>query len=81
VQFPLPIRWGLGIFGALGVLSFLGLFAVPTPLIFLAPWKMTELTARVFCGWSILTFATVVTIAMEGRWSSARIIFDVPWLD
>jgi hypothetical protein len=76
VHFPLPIRWGLGIFGVLGVLSFLGFFAVPTPLISLAPWKLTELTARVFCGWSILTFATVVTIAMEGRGSSARILFE-----
>jgi len=76
VQFSLPFRWGLGIFGILGILSFLGLFAAPTTLITLAPWKLTELTARVFSGWSILTFATVVTISMDGRWSAARILIE-----
>jgi hypothetical protein len=33
LRFPIPICWGLGIFGMLGILSFLVIFAMPAPLI------------------------------------------------
>jgi hypothetical protein len=43
-------------------------------LIAVTPWKLTELTARVFAGWSLLAFLTVLTIAHDGQWSATRIL-------
>jgi hypothetical protein len=37
---------------------------------------LTELTARIFAGWSILTFSTVLSIALDGRWSATRILME-----
>jgi hypothetical protein len=76
LKFGSSVRWGLGIIATIGILSFLVIFFKPSILISLAPWKLTELTARVFSGWSILTLATVMTIAIDGRWSAARILFE-----
>jgi hypothetical protein len=76
LRFSRPVRWGLGIFALIGILSFVVIFIQPSILIPLSPWKLTELTARVFCGWSLLTFATVLMIAVDGRWSSTRILLE-----
>ncbi len=76
LRFSSPIRRALGVFSLIGILSFLVMFIRPSLLISLAPWKLTELTARVFSGWSILTLATLLTIALDGRWSAARILLE-----
>jgi len=76
LRFSLRVRWLLGIAAAAGVVISGLCFAVPSVLISLAPWKLTELTARVFSGWSILTLLTVLTIAVDGRWSATRILFE-----
>jgi hypothetical protein len=70
------VRYGLGIIAGLGILAFLTVFVQPSILISLAPWKLTELTARIFAGWSILTFSTVLSIAIDGRWSATRILME-----
>ncbi len=70
------MRVGMGIVGLIGILFFLVVFIRPSILISLAPWKLTELTARVFCGWSILTFASVLSLGMDGRWSATRIMLE-----
>ena len=74
LRFSPVVRWGLGVLAAIGILIFLVLFIRPSILISLAPWKLTELTARVFTGWTILTLATVLSIARDGRWSATRIL-------
>jgi hypothetical protein len=70
------IKWILGILGGVGVLAFLLVFIQPSILISLAPWKLTELTARIFAGWSILTASTILAIAQDGRWSATRLLLE-----
>ena len=69
-------RRGLEIIAVIGILAVLVIFIRPSILISLAPWKLTELTARIFAGWSILTLAAVLSIAVDGRWSAARILLQ-----
>ncbi|MGE5073576.1 MAG: hypothetical protein ACM3MF_09120 [Anaerolineae bacterium] len=76
VRFSPLARTVLRVGAALGILAFVIVFVQPAILIGLAPWKLTELTARVFAGWSILTLATVYSIAADGRWSAARILVE-----
>jgi hypothetical protein len=76
VRFSRFMRWGLGIFAVLGVAAYLVVFVRPSILISLAPWKLTELTARIFSGWSILVFSTVLSVAWDGRWSATRILLE-----
>jgi hypothetical protein len=75
-RFSPLVRNGLGVIATLGILAFLVVFVQPSILISLAPWKLTELTARIFAGWSILTFSTVLSIALDGRWSATRILME-----
>ena len=70
------VRWVLGIGAAMGTLVFVAAFIQPSILIALTPWKLTELTARVFAGWSVLTLLTTLNIAYDGRWSAARILME-----
>ena len=76
LRFSVPVRRGLTGIGAAGILFFLVMFVWPSFLISAAPWKLTELTARVFCGWSILAFGCVLSIARDGRWSAARTMLE-----
>ncbi len=75
-RFSLSVRRGLGIAAIAGLLVFLLVFIRPVILISIAAWKLTELTARIFAGWSILTFSTILSIALDGRWSSTRILLE-----
>jgi hypothetical protein len=74
VRFSAAVRWLLGAFAAAGALLAVLVFIVPSVLISVAPWKLTELTSRVFAGWSMLTFLTILAIAVDGRWSATRIL-------
>jgi len=76
LRFPSFVNWTLGLVGVIGVLIFLFIFIQPSVLIALTPWKLTELTARVFAGWSILASSTVLSIALDGRWSATRILME-----
>jgi hypothetical protein len=75
-RFSSLIRWALGVVAVIGMLLGLLLFFKPTLLISAAPWKLTELTARIFTGWAFLAFSTALTIARDGRWSATRILFQ-----
>jgi hypothetical protein len=75
-RFSATVRGVLGIGATAGALAFVVVFARPSILIALAPWKLTELTSRVFAGWSILTLLTVLNIAYDGRWSATRILMQ-----
>ncbi len=76
LRFSSRTRWLLGIVAVTGVVIAGLVFALPSFLILVAPWKLTELTARVFTGWSILALLTVLTIALDGRWSAARVLVE-----
>jgi peptidoglycan/LPS O-acetylase OafA/YrhL len=51
-------------------------FVQPSLLMAVAPWRLTELTARVGAGWGALTALTVASIGHDGRWSAARILVE-----
>ena len=76
LRFSRMTRWVLSAGASLGILIFIVVFIAPTILISLAPWKLTPLTARVFAGWTILTLASVVNIALDGRWSATRYLMQ-----
>ena len=76
LRFREPVRRALQVLAGAGILAFLVVFAQPSILISLAAWKLTPLTARVFAGWSILTFSTVLSIGIDGRWSATRILME-----
>jgi peptidoglycan/LPS O-acetylase OafA/YrhL len=75
-MFSARTRMALRVIAVLGLLAFLIVFIRPSILISLAAWKLTELTARIFAGWSILTFATLLSIANDGRWSATRVLME-----
>jgi hypothetical protein len=76
VLFSMPVRWALGGVGAAGVLLALAAFIWPAIYITITPWKLTELTARIFAGWSLLSFCTVLSVARDGRWSATRLLLQ-----
>ena len=76
IRFSSPVRWVLGVGAALGVLAFIVVVIRPSVLIALAPWKLTELTARAFAGWTILTLVAATNVARDGRWSATRILME-----
>jgi hypothetical protein len=76
LRFPSMARWALGSVGVLGTLIFVIMFIKPAILINLTPWRLTELTAQVFAGWSILAFCTLLSIAYDGRWSATRVLME-----
>jgi MFS family permease len=74
VQFSTGARWILGAAGTAGVLLGVAAFFSPAIFISITPWKLTELTARIFAGWSLLSFSTVLSVARVGRWSATRFL-------
>jgi hypothetical protein len=72
VHFSTSARWILGGLATAGALGALLVFILPAIAISTAPWKLTELTARIFSGWTMLSSMTVLMIALDGRWSAAR---------
>ena len=74
--FSRPVRRALGVTGGLGILVALTAFIFPAFYIAITPWKLTELTARIFSGWTMLAAATLVSVAWVGRWSSTRLLLQ-----
>jgi hypothetical protein len=72
VLFSRPVRWILGSLAAAGALGAILVFILPAIAISIAPWKLTELTARIFSGWTMLSSMTVLMITIDGRWSATR---------
>ena len=70
------VRWGLRIFGLVAAAAMLLFFVQPAILISIAPWKLTELTARVGASWGMLTALTITSIGYDGRWSAARVLVE-----
>ncbi len=73
VLVPPAIRWGIGGLGVMTFLIAVLLFLQPDIMSSLWPWKLTPLTARVLGGLFALTGAEEVSIALDARWSAARV--------
>jgi len=73
VLVPPAIRWGIGGLGVITLLIAIPLFLQPDVMSNLWPWKLTPLTARVLGGLLALTGAEELSIALDARWSAARI--------
>jgi hypothetical protein len=70
---PLPIRLSLGILGVIILLISIFLFLQPALVMSVWPWQLTPLTARVMGALFALTGAGELSIALDKRWSAARI--------
>jgi hypothetical protein len=73
---PVLLRLILGVVGVLTLLVSLFLFLFPQTMISLWPWTLTPLTARVLGAMFALPGMVGLGIALDPRWSAARIILQ-----
>ncbi len=73
---PLWLRWLLGLVGALTLIISLLLFLFPQAMIAVWPWTLTPLTARVVGATFALPGLVGLGLALDRRWSAARIILQ-----
>jgi peptidoglycan/LPS O-acetylase OafA/YrhL len=73
---PGPARIGIAAVGVAILLLALVMFVAPALVMDNWPWQLTPLTARVIAGFLGLTGASLVGIANDRRWSSARIMLE-----
>ncbi len=73
---PRPVRWVMGVIGAVELLLGLIMFLWPDLLIPLWPWTLTPLTARILAGWFALPGVGGLVVALEPRWSASRIALE-----
>ena len=72
-------HWARVMFGAVGVINLLislFLFVVPAAMIDVWPWALTPLTARVLSAMFALPAVVGLGMALESRWSAARLILQ-----
>ena len=71
----LPASWrvGFGVVGLGTLLVALLLFVQPAAMIAIWPWQLTPLTARVLGGMFALPGVVEIGLALDPRWSAARI--------
>jgi hypothetical protein len=70
---PTSLRFLFGGMGAVLLLIGTLLFVLPQNMIPLWPWQLSPLTARVGGGWMIMPAVFAILIALDGRWSAARL--------
>ncbi|HAT45901.1 MAG TPA: hypothetical protein DCS90_12445, partial [Ktedonobacter sp.] len=73
---PQVIRLFIGVIGVITLAVSLLLFLQPALMIGLWPWMLTPLTARVVGAMFALPGVVGLGIALEQRWSAARIILE-----
>ena len=71
---PQPLRLVIGTVGAVTLAIAIFLFLNPALMIRLWPWSLTPLTSRVMSAMFSLPGIVGLGLAMDARWSSARII-------
>jgi hypothetical protein len=76
VALPRLFRWLVGVVGVISVVFALLLFVQPDLMIAVWPWKLTPLTARVVGAMFALPGIVGLGIAVDRRWSAARIILQ-----
>jgi hypothetical protein len=73
---PYRLRWLLGFVGALTLIISLLLFLFPQAMIVVWPWTLTPLTARVVGAMFALPGLVGLGLALDQRWSAARVILN-----
>jgi hypothetical protein len=73
VILPVSLRLGFGAVGSITILVALALFIQPATMIAVWPWQLTPLTARVLGGMFALPGVVGIGVALDPRWSAARI--------
>jgi hypothetical protein len=74
--FSRGLRIAIGLLGAVMVVSSAILLVYPQGMIPVWPWALTPLTARAMAAMFALPGLVGILVAMDGRWSSASIIFQ-----
>lgn len=74
-RFPQPLSLAIGGLGVMLTVVSLTLLLIPEALIPAWPWSLTPLTARVMAAMFALSGGVGLGVAIDGRWSSARIPF------
>ena len=75
-SFPYGVRVLGVVLGFVIVLSAVALFAVPAVMIDVWPWAVSPLTARILSGWFALFGVVTFAVALDPRWSAARILIQ-----
>jgi hypothetical protein len=70
------LRWVIGALGVVMVIASAILLIFPEMMIGAWPWALTPLTARVMAAMFALPGVVGIGVARDGRWSSAKIIFE-----
>jgi hypothetical protein len=73
---PSAVRWIVALSGVGALAIAVALVAAPSAVIAIWPWQLTPLTARVIGGWFAVPGLMSLAIALDGRWSAARILFQ-----
>jgi len=73
---PTWFRSAMAISGVVNISAALVLVALPTLMIAIWPWQLTPLTARIMGGWFALPGVVALVVALEQRWSAARIVLQ-----
>jgi hypothetical protein len=81
-DFVLPriVRYVIGGAALANLLISLGLFLQPNVMVALWPWPLTALTARVISSMFALQGVFGLCLALDPRWSAARILLESQWL-
>ena len=75
-HFPAALRIAIGGIGVVLAISSAILLVMPQVMIAIWPWALSPLTARVMAAMFALPGLVGIGVAFDGRWSSARIIFE-----
>jgi hypothetical protein len=75
-RFPRGLRIAIGVLGAILAISSAILLLFPQVMIPVWPWTITPLTARALAAMFALPGLVGLGVAIDGRWSSASIIFQ-----
>ena len=73
-RLPRAVRALAGGLGFLITISAVLIFVVPTVMIGTWPWAVSPLTARILAGWFALLGVVNAVVALDPRWSAARIL-------
>lgn len=72
-RLPNVAQWAFGASGTVITATAVLLFFVPEPLMNNWPWDASPLTARIMLGWFALFGVVNLAVALDSRWSAARI--------
>lgn len=72
-QIPLSIRRLMAVIGVVNLGNAFLMLIWPTAFIPIWPWVLTPLTARVVAGWFALPGVVALGVALDSRWSAARL--------